>query len=70
MRNISIEDYVLWDTIKDTLFENPDIVYHYTSVVEMVNNGYVHREGLELRCVAELSLEWQIIISEAIELTK
>ena len=70
MKNISIEDYVSWDTINNTLFEHPEIVYHYTSVVEMVNNGYAYREGLELRCVAELSLGWQRIISEAIELTK
>jgi hypothetical protein len=53
MKNISKEDFILWDTVNDI---NTD--------------GFKLLKGQELRCVAELSKGWQIIISEAIEQTK
>lgn len=48
--------------------EDYDTVYHYTTVVEMVNNGFiVEHEKFEFICVAELSMSWQKVISDAIE---
>jgi hypothetical protein len=71
MKNISKEDFILWDTINNKPLENHDIVYHYTTLVEIINtDGFKLSEGQELRCVAELSIGWQTIISEAIEETK
>tara|TARA_R100000963_G_C4568724_1_gene54510 strand:+ start:192 stop:512 length:321 start_codon:yes stop_codon:yes gene_type:complete len=71
MKNISKEDFILWDTINHEPLEHHDTVYHYTTVVEIINtDGFKLSEGQELRCVAELSLNWQTIISEAIEQTK
>ena len=69
--NISKEDFILWDTINDKPLEDFDTVYHYTTVVEIINDfGFKLSEGQELRCVAELSLAWQKVISDAIEQTK
>jgi hypothetical protein len=69
--NISKEDFILWDTINDKPLENFDTVYHYTTVVEIINDsGFKLSESQELRCVAELSLAWQKVISDAIEQTK
>jgi hypothetical protein len=71
MKNISKEDFILWDTIKNEPLEKYDIVYHYTTVVEIVNTiGFDLSVNQELKCVAELSLYWKKIISEAIEETK
>ena len=71
MKNISKEDFILWDTINDDPLERHDIVYHYTTIVEIINSDSFNlSEGQELRCVAELSKGWQKIISEAIEQTK
>ena len=71
MKNISKEDFILWDTVNDEPLENHDTVYHYTTLVEdYFNDGFKLSEGQELRCVAELSIGWQKIISKAIEETK
>lgn len=71
MRNISKEDFILWDTINNRPAEDYDTVYHYTTIIEFINdNGFILSDGQELRCVAELSLGWQEIISDAIEQTK
>ena len=70
--NISKEDFILWDTVNNKPLEKHwDIVYHYTSIVEIINDGgFRLTEGQELRCVAELSLKWQRIISAEIEKCK
>lgn len=71
MKNISKEDFILWDTINDKPLEKHyDIVYHYTTLVELFNDGFKLLEGEEVRCLTELSKDWQTIISEAIEQTK
>lgn len=71
MRNISKEDFILWDTINNKPLEHLDIVYHHTTIVEIINDGgFKLSKGQELKCVAELSKGWQKIISEAIEQTK
>ena len=71
MKNISKEDFILWDIENDKPLENYDTVYHYTTVVEIINtDGFHIQKNIELRCVAELPIKWQKIISDAIELTK
>jgi len=71
MKNISKEDFILWDTVNDEPLEHHDTVYHYTTIVEIINSdSFKLSEGQELRCVAELSKGWQKIISKAIEQTK
>lgn len=71
MKNISKEDFILWDTINNEPLEHYDTVYHYTTVVEIINtDGFKLSKGQELICVASLSKGWQKIISEAIEQTK
>ena len=71
MKNISKEDFILWDTINDKPLEDHDTVYHFTTVVEMINTDGINLlEGQEFRCVAELSMNWQKKISAAIELVK
>ena len=68
MKNISKEDFILWDTVNDEPLEHHDTIYHYTTVVEIINtDGFKLLEGQEIRCVAELSIGWQKIISEAID---
>lgn len=68
MKNISNQDYILWDTQRDMPLEDYDTVYHYTTVVDMVNNGFiVEYDKFEFICVAELSMSWQKVISDAIE---
>ena len=70
MKNISREDYIIWNYVKKQPTDRLDIVYHYTSLVELVNDGYELGLDEEYVCVAELPLKWQRKISEAIEKTK
>ena len=71
MKNISREDFILWDTINSKPIEDYDTIYHYTSLVDIINtDGFKLSEGQELICVEELSLGWKKIISEAIEENK
>jgi hypothetical protein len=70
MKNISKEDFILWDTVNDKPLEHHDTVYHYTTVVEIINtDGFKLSEGQSLIRVSELSIDWQKIISKAIEQT-
>ena len=70
-KNISPEDYVIWDTVKNEVFGLfLDTVYHYTTIVEMVNDGFTLPKNSQLACVAGLPLKWRIKISNAIEKTK
>ena len=71
MKNISKEDFILLNTKTNKPIEDLDIVYHYTSVIELVNTRSIKLgENEEFVCVAELPLSLQVKISEAIELTK
>ena len=67
MQNISKEDYVIVDKSTNKTIEPYDIVYHHTSIVELINNGFKLKPNEEIVCVAELSIEEQIKHSEAIE---
>lgn len=68
LNNISKEDYIIWDNEKNEPLEDLDIVYHYTSIVELFNDDNFGLKGNEeIRCVAELPLKWQKRINQAIE---
>jgi hypothetical protein len=68
LNNISKEDYIIWDNEKNEPLEDLDIVYHYTSIVELFNDDNFELKGNEeIRCVAELPLNWQKKINQAIE---
>ena len=68
LNNISKEDYIIWDNEKNEPLEDLDIVYHYTSIVELINgDNFGLRSNEEIRCVAELPLKWQKKINQAIE---
>lgn len=68
LNNISKEDYIIWDNEKNEPLEDLDIVYHYTSIIELFNDDNFGLKGNEeIRCVAELPIKWQIKINKAIQ---
>lgn len=67
--NIIHEDFILVDKVTREPIERFDIVYHYTSVIELMNDGF-DMDGLEWVCVASLPMGLQMQISQAIESTK
>ena len=71
INNISKEDYIIWDTIKGEPIDDLDVVYHHSTIIEMLNNFELSlQEGEEFKCVAELPLKWQYKINIAIQKTK
>lgn len=70
LKNISKEDFIIWDKEKNAPKEKLDIVYNYTSLVELLNDGFKLDANEEVKCVKELPIRWQILIDEAIENTK
>jgi hypothetical protein len=70
MRNISTEDYVIWDSTKGCPVDPLDVVYHYTTLVELVNDGFTLEAYEQFVCVAGLPIVWQEKISQAIQKTK
>jgi len=71
MKNISNEDFVIWNYKTKKLIEESDIVYHYTTIIELINNSGIHlQDNEEIICVVALPLILQQEISNAIELTK
>ncbi len=70
MKYISEQDYIIFDETLQQPVEKLDIVYHYTTVVEIINDGFVLKPNEKFVCIAQLPLYCQKKISEAIELTK
>jgi hypothetical protein len=70
MRNISNQDFIIWDLKNESLAEPLDVVYHYTTLIEIVNDGFKLRDGHIWLCVASLPVKIQKEISNAIEKTK
>ena len=68
--NISREDYVLWDTKNNCPVEDLDIVYHYTSLIEFLNDGMKIKEGEQFWCIKSIPLRWQILYNAEIERNK
>ena len=68
LNNISKEDYIIWDNEKNEPLEDLDIVYHYTSIIELSNdNNFGLKGNEEIRCVAELPLSWRLKYNKAIQ---
>lgn len=70
MENISREDFILVNKETQQPIERLDIVYHYSTVIELVNNGFKLRDNEEFIFVNQLPLALQRQISLAIEATK
>jgi len=72
MRNISKHDYVFWNRKTKKPVEGYDIVYHHSTIVEMINcvGELKLGEDVFIECVAALPIKEQIKFSEAIEKTK
>jgi hypothetical protein len=70
MRNISTSDFILWDSVKNIPVENLDIVYHFTTIFDLINDGFKLKPNEQFICVASLPIRWQLEISKAIEKTK
>jgi hypothetical protein len=70
MKNISKEDYIIWDSVSQSPLEDLEVVYHYTTLIDIVNDGFKLREGHSWMCVAFLPIVWQKKISKAIESAK
>ena len=70
MENISREDFILVNKETQQPIERLDIVYHYSTVIELVNDGFKLRDNEEFVSVAQLPLNLQWQISLAIEATK
>lgn len=71
--NISNEDYVLIDTKTNKPIENYDIVYHYTTIIDMINNWFLLSnigKNIEIMKVASLSVSEQVKYNDAIQKTK
>ena len=39
MKNISKEDYILWNIEDNIPLEEGIVIYHYTSVIELINDN-------------------------------
>jgi hypothetical protein len=72
LENISQEDFVIWKPKTKELIEEADIVYHYTTIIEMINNDkqFLLGSDEEIICVASLPIRLQKVVNEAIERTK
>ena len=57
--NISEENYIIWDIIKDEPVD--DMLYHHSTLIKMINNFELSlQEGEEIKCVSELPLKWKL----------
>ena len=65
--HLSKEDYVIWDSITNSPKEALDTVYHHTTLVELINDGFKLNAGEEFVCVRALPLRWQILIDAELE---
>jgi hypothetical protein len=70
LNNISREDFVLWDTKKNCPKEDLDIVYHFTSVIDFLNDGMKIEEGEEFWCIKNIPLRWQVLYDAELERCK
>jgi hypothetical protein len=72
MNNISTQDYILWNTKQGCPAESLDTVYHHTTLVDLINDGFTFpfKEYEQFINVALLPISWQELISDAIEKTK
>ena len=68
LNNISKDDYIIWNKSINEPVDDLDIVYHHTTIVEMINDCELSlQDDEEIICVAELPLKWQYKINSAIQ---
>ena len=68
LNNISKDDYIIWDKVLNEPVDDLDIVYHHTTIVEMINDCELSlQDDEEFKCVASLPLKWQYKINMAIQ---
>lgn len=70
LKYISQEDYILWNDRTDEPLEDLDTVYHYTSVIDLMNQDFnlgYHEFVIRL---TDLPFAWQIKINNAIKKLK
>ena len=67
-KKLSALDYILFDVVKKEPIEKLDIVYHYTSVIELINNGFKLEKNEMFVPVTELPVKIQKRIIETIKL--
>jgi hypothetical protein len=68
--NILREDFVAWDTKNNCPKESLDIVYHYTSLIQLMNDGMQLEEDEEFVCIKNIPLRWQVLYDAEIERNK
>jgi hypothetical protein len=68
--NIRVEDFVLWDTKNNCPKEELDIVYHFTSVIDFLNDGMKIEEGEQFWCIKSIPLRWQVLYDAELERCK
>lgn len=68
MININAQNYIVWDTVNNKPKENPYTVYHFTTIIEMINihGRFRMYKGEELKPLTKLTIAWQRTISSAI----
>jgi hypothetical protein len=68
LNNISKDDYIIWDKVLNEPVDDLGIVYHHTTIVEMINDCELSLQDDEvIRRVASLPLKWQYKINMAIQ---
>jgi hypothetical protein len=68
MRNITDQDYVIVNTINNKSIEPYDIVYHHSTIIDMLNTKQLQlREDEKIVCVKDLPASEQRAFSRALE---
>jgi len=65
--NILREDYVIWNRKNNCPVESLDIVYHYTTVIELLNDGIQLEKNEMFVSIKSIPLIWQVLYNEQIE---
>lgn len=68
--NILKEDFVAWDTKNNCPKESLDIIYHYTSLIGLMNDGMQLEADEEFVCIKSIPLRWQVLYDAEIERNK
>lgn len=64
---ISKEDYIFWDHKADEPLEDLSTVYHYTSIIELLNSDFNLGYDETVIRLIDLPFMWQIKINNAIK---
>lgn len=70
LKYISQEDYIFWDHKNDVPLEDLSTVYHYTSVIDLMNQDINLGYDESVIRLTDLPFAWQIKINNAIKKLK